>query len=183
MGEMIQANLRDAEEQLWKQYVSQAEHLPACQRAVADPNFDCSKIHRRNRTVFFSNLMQQNQGLKSLSEIVYSEETQLLVHLPISITSINVSKDRGKGSGHGKLLHVVCSPVAMPNDLFCLNNFALSVHSLCVYLVTLLISWPQTGSYLHFSLTKLFQTFSGLINYLDITLSWLGHLHSLGPSF
>lgn len=57
MGEMIQANLRDVEEQLWKQYVNQAEYLPACQRAVADPNFHCSKIHRRNRTVFFSNLI------------------------------------------------------------------------------------------------------------------------------
>lgn len=71
IGKMIQASSADVEEQLQKQYMGQAEHLPGCQRAVADPNFHCSKIHRRNRAMFFSNL-SKIWGLKSLSEIVNS---------------------------------------------------------------------------------------------------------------
>lgn len=65
------------------------------------------------------------------------EKIQLFAHLFISITPINMSDEREKGSGHGKILHMDCSAVAMPNDLFFSNNFALSVHSLFVYLITL----------------------------------------------
>lgn len=68
--QMLKSSFRNSLSR-WLKYISQPEHLPACQRAVADPSFHCSKIHRgRSRSLFFSNIICQNQGLKSLTKTV-----------------------------------------------------------------------------------------------------------------
>lgn len=68
----------------------------------------------------------------------------MVVHLFISITSINISEMREKVSECGKILHGDCSALAMTDDLFSINNFALPVYllslnnfALSVYLIIL----------------------------------------------
>lgn len=70
--QMLKSSFRNSFSR-WLGYISQPGHLPACQRAVADPSFHCSKIHRgRSRSLFFSNIIYQNWGLKSLTRTVNS---------------------------------------------------------------------------------------------------------------